>query len=304
MAPGRLLSLGGHSCFPSFGHSEYPPEHKGGTTMSLITISRQLGSLGSEIAQALGEKLNYEYVDKAKIERALSDYGLYAAVVEKFDEKKPPFWESFQIQRRKFLHSLEAVIYDFARKGNVIILGRGGQVLLKNFPGVFHVRIIAPFGVRLTRLLALEGGDEKEATRILHRSDRDSAGFLRSFFDTDWEDQGLYDLIINTQKLSVASGVKLIMESILSPEIKEGEKQIGERLTELALAHKVEATLMSILEDEFSSVKVQTKAGTVTIIGHVTSEILKENCSEAAGRVEGVKRVDNQLYVVKQSYGT
>jgi len=272
--------------------------------MSLITISRQLGSLGTEIAQAVGEKLNYEYVDKAKIEKALSDYGLYASVVEKFDEKKPHFWNSFQIQRRKFLHSLEAVIYDFAKKGNVIIVGRGGQVLLKDFPGVFHVRIIAPFGIRLTRLMALEGGDEKEATRILHRSDRDSAGFLRSFFDTDWEDQGLYDLIINTQKLSVASGVKLIMESILSPEIKEGEKQIGERLIELALAHKVEAMLMGILENEFSSVKVQTKAGTVSIIGHVTSEILKEKCFEAAGRVEGVKRVDNQLYVVKQSYGT
>ena len=102
----------------------------------------------------------------------------------------------------------------------------------------------------------------------------------------------------------MASGVKLIMESILSPEIKEGEKQIGERLIELALAHKVEATLMGILGSEFSSVKVQTKAGTVSIIGHVTSEILKEKCFEAAGRVEGVKRVDNQLYVVKQSYGT
>jgi osmotically-inducible protein OsmY len=113
----------------------------------------------------------------------------------------------------------------------------------------------------------------------------------------------LYDLIINTQKVSVASGVKLIMESILSSEIKEGQKQIGERLIELALAHKVEATLMGILGNEFSSVKVQTKAGTVTIMGHVTSEIMIEKCFAAAGRVEGVKRVDNQLYVLKRSYG-
>src|SRR4030042_245664 len=146
--------------------------------MSLITISRQLGSLGTEIAQAVGERMKYKNVYIDKIEKALSDYGLYASVVEKFDEKKPSFWDSFQIQRRKFLHSLEAVIYAFAKKGNVIILGRGGQVLLKDFPGVFHVRIIAPFGVRLTQLMALEGGDEKEATRILHRSDRASAGFL------------------------------------------------------------------------------------------------------------------------------
>jgi cytidylate kinase len=272
--------------------------------MSLITISRQLGSLGTEIAQAVGGNLNYEYVDKDKVEKALSDYGFHASVVGKFDEKKPPFWDSFQIQRKKFLHSLEAVIYDFARKGNGVIVGRGGQVLLKDFPGVFHVRIMAPFGVRLKRLMAQEGMEEREATRILHRSDRDSAGFLRSFFDTDWEDQELYDLIINTQKLSVASGVKLILESILSPEIKEGEKEIGEKVSELALAHKVEATLMGILENEFSSVVVRTPAGMVTLIGHVSSEKLKEKCLEAAGRLEGVNRVDDQLYVVKGSYGT
>jgi cytidylate kinase len=272
--------------------------------MPLITISRQLGSLGTEIAQALGEKLNCEYVDKAKIEKALLAYGLYAAVFKKFDEKKPSFWDSFQVQRSKFLHALEAVIYDFARKGNVVIVGRGGQVLLKGFPGVFHVRIIAPFGVRLRRFMAKEGLDEKEATGVLHRDDRDSSGFLRSFFDTDWEDPGLYDLIINTQKLTVGSGMKLIMEAISSPEIKEGEKQIGERLIDLALAHKVEATIMDMLGDEFSSVIVQSMAGTVTIIGHVTSELLKEKCLEAVGRVEGVKRVDNQLYVIKRSYGT
>ena len=78
--------------------------------MPLITISRQSGSLETEIARAVGEKLNCEYVDKTKIEKALSDYGLYASVVEKFDEKKPSFGDSFQIQRSKFLQSLEAVI--------------------------------------------------------------------------------------------------------------------------------------------------------------------------------------------------
>jgi cytidylate kinase len=272
--------------------------------MSLITISRQLGSLGTEIAQAVGENLDYEYVDKAKIEKALSDYGFHASVIGKFDEKKPPFWDSFQIQKKKFLHSLEAVIYDFARKGNGVIVGRGGQVLLKDFPGVLHVRIMAPFGIRVRQLMAQEGLEEREATRILHRSDRDSAGFLRSFFDADWEDQGLYDLILNTQKLTVASGVKLIMESVLSPEIKGGEKDIGEKVNELALTHKVEATLMGILESEFSSVAVRTQAGTVSLIGHMSSDELKAKCLEAVGRLDGVKRVDDQLYVVKGSYGT
>jgi hypothetical protein len=95
--------------------------------MSIITISRQLGSLGTEIAQGVAEKPSYEYIDKKKVTEALSPYGFFASDVEKFDEKKPSFGDSFQIQKKKFLHSLEAVINDFGRKGNVVIVGRGGR---------------------------------------------------------------------------------------------------------------------------------------------------------------------------------
>ena len=59
--------------------------------MSMITISRQVGSLGTEIARGVAEKLNYEYVDKEKIGKILADFGVGAPELEKFDEKKPPF---------------------------------------------------------------------------------------------------------------------------------------------------------------------------------------------------------------------
>ena len=70
-----------------------------------------------------------------------------------------------------------------------------------------------------------DGVDEKQAVRHLRRNDEDSAGFIRSFFNMDWEDSNLYDLVINTQKLSVDTGVNMILESIQSPEIKEGERK-------------------------------------------------------------------------------
>ncbi len=272
--------------------------------MPIITISRQLGSLGTEIAQGVAEKLSYEYVDKKKVTEALSPYGLFAPDVEKFDEKRPSFWDSFQIQKKKFLHSLEAVIYDFGRKGNVVIVGRGGQVLLKDLPGVLHVRIIAPFAIRLKRIMALEGGDEKKASRVLNQSDRDSAGFLRSFFDVDWEDRSLYDLMINTEKLSAETGVKLIIDSISSPEIQEGGKGIESKLIDLALTQKVEVILMGIIGIEFGNVTVQVKGGVVRLSGFVASEILKEDCLRAVARIEGVNSVDgSQFHVRFQYYG-
>jgi len=271
--------------------------------MAVITISRQLGSLGTEIAQGAAEKLNYEYIDKKRIEQALSKYGVLAPEVEKFDEKKPSFWDSFLLQKKRFLHSLEAVIYDFARNGNVVIVGRGGQVLLQNLLGVLHVRIIAPFEVRLKRILTAEGGDERKAGRILSRSDRDSAGFLRSFFEVDWEDRTLYDLMINTEKLAMETAVKLIVESISSPEIQEGEKASDAKLADLALTQKVEVALMRILGIGFGNVTVLVKGGIVSLSGQVASERLEEDVRRAIKQIEGVKGVNCQFYINAQYYG-
>jgi cytidylate kinase len=271
--------------------------------MPVITISRQLGSLGTEIARGAAEQLDYEYVDKQKIEQALSQYGVPPPEVEKFDEKKPSFWNSFLLQKKRFLHSLEAVIYDFAKKGKVVIVGRGGQVLLRYLPGVVHVRVIAPFDVRLRRILAAEGGDEKRASRILSQSDHDSAGFLRSFFEVDWGDQALYDLVINTDKLSAESGVKVIVDSVSSPQIREGEKASETRLAELALTQKVEVVLMRILGIGFGNVTVQVKGGFVSLSGQIASERLKEDALRAIKQIEGVTGVNGQLYVYAQYYG-
>jgi cytidylate kinase len=275
--------------------------------MAIITISRQLASLGTEVAQGVAEKFHYEYVDKEKIAEALAQYGVLGPDVDMFDEKKPSLWYSFQLQRKKFLHSLEAVIYDFARKGNVVIVGRGGQVLLKELQGVLHVRIIAPLDVRMKRILALAGGDEKRANRILNHSDRDSSGFLRSFFDVDWEQQSLYDLIFNTEKLSVETCLKMIGESISSPEIKEGGKEVEAMLADLALTQKVEVSLMGVLEIGFGNLTVQVNRGVVRLSGHVASDTLKEDCLRAVNLIEGVNRVDGSqlhVHVLAPSLGT
>jgi cytidylate kinase len=271
--------------------------------MPVVTISRQYGSLGTEIARDVAEKLNFEYVDKKKIEQALARYGVPAPEVERFDEKKPSLWDSFLLQKKRFLHSLEAVIYEYAKNGNAVIVGRGGQVLLRFLPGVLHVRVIAPFEVRRQRVLAGEGGDEKGASRALSRRDHDSAGFLRSFFDVDWEDPAFYDLLLNTEKLTTETAARLIIEAVSSREIREGDRESGARLSDLALTQKVEVALMEVLGIVFSNVSVLVKGGVVNLSGQVGSEQLKTDVLGAVGRIEGVRAVNAQLYVSLQYYG-
>jgi cytidylate kinase len=267
--------------------------------MAVITVSRQLGSLGTKIAQKVAEVLQYEFVDKEKIGMTLATYGLPELDLEKFDEKKPPLWDSLQMQRRKFLHFLQAVLTDYARKGKVILVGRGGQVLLRDLPGVLHLRMIAPFEVRLRRFMEQEKTDEKQAARVLRRSDRDSAGFIHSFFDMDWDDPALYDLVINTQKISVDTAVEIILKSSRSPEIQEGGRRAQERLLEMALTQKAEAALLGILGVEVRHVNLQVEKGDVILRGAVGSAEEKEKCQRALAGLEGVRRVDNQLLVTE-----
>jgi cytidylate kinase len=267
--------------------------------MAIFTVSREAGSLGTEIAQAVAQKLHYEYLDKEKIERALVDRGVPVPEVERFDEKKPPFWVSWQIQSRRFLHAVQAAVYDFARRGNTVIVGRGGQVLLRDIPGAGHLRFTAPFPTRVARVMAREKVDEKQATRLIHRSDRDSAGFLRFFFEVDWQDPALYDLVINTQRISPDTAVEIIARLAESPEILAGAKEAEEKLTDLSLEQKVEAALLDLLGLNIRLIHIHVARGVVTLKGSVVSGVELENTQRAVAQIDGVADVDSQLTVGK-----
>jgi hypothetical protein len=178
-------------------------------------------------------------------------------------------------------------------------VGRGGQVLLKDLPGALHLRVVALFEVRLHRFMESGGFDEKQATRILRRSDRDSAGFIQSFFDVDWDDSALYDLVINTRKLSLEMAVQLILAFIRSPDIEEAGKKAEEKLMDIALLQKAEATLLGILGVEIRHINIQVEGGMVILRGAVGSAMEKGNCEKSVAGLEGVRKVDNQLFVTE-----
>ncbi len=265
--------------------------------MAVITISRQLGSLGTEIAREVAGKLNYAYADKETIGEMLAHFGFGEPEREKFDEKKPPFWDFLSAQRTHFLHSIQGAVYEFARKGQVVIVGRGGQVLLRNVPGTLHVRIFAPFDLRVKRLAQSARVDERHAVRILRQSDYDSAGYLHSFFRIDWNDAGLYDLMINTESLLPTTAVRLIMDSVQSPKIQEGVEKGKEKVGDLALIQKVEAKLVGAFGSQLSYIEVRAERGTVSLRGVLIDPLLKDACERAVAGLEGVTHVENQLAV-------
>lgn len=265
--------------------------------MAVITISRQVGSLGTEIAQTLAKQLHYNYLDKEGIEQGLTTCGLSLTDVEKFDEKSPPFWQSWQIQSRKFLNAIRLLILEAAHRNHVVIVGRGGQILLRDMPGVLHVRIVAPFETRLQRMMAETGGDAKEVAQALRHGDRDSAGFIRFFFDQDWERPDLYDLILNTRLLTVTEATTMIETMVSSTTMQEGEKQLPALLNDLIIQQKVDNALLSIGWADRRMINVEVEAGRVALQGTVSSQADVDYYLGLVRAIDGVKDVENRLVI-------
>lgn len=264
--------------------------------MAIITISRRKGSLGDEIAKAVSEKLQYDLVDKKSISDVFADLGFSESDFEKFDGKKPTIWQSLSNQKKRFIHFLRAAVYDFARKNNVVILGRGGQALLKDIHGTLHVRIVAPFEIRVQRVMDAQDCDERNAEEIVIRSDRDSSGYIRSFFDVDWNNSNMYDLIINTRTMTVKTAATLIGRAVSEKEFKHSPAEVEHNLEDMALLEKVNGVIVGA--SDITVTHVDVEQGVVAISGLARSEESIKACNTTISDIRGVKEVQSKLEVV------
>ena len=267
--------------------------------MTIITISRQIGSLGDEIAKSTADKLGYEHIEKAHIGDALLKLGFSESEIEKYDEKKPSIWQTLSTQKNIFAHLIEATIYDLAAKDNVVIVGRGAQAVLEDIPRTLHVRVIAPHATRVRRVMEQLGCEEKRAQRIIRQSDHDSSGYIRTYFDADWDDNRLYDLVINTRTMTMKTGVEMIAHAVDSDAFKKST-QVYEKMIDLALTHKGLAGLLGVGGMEV--VNLVVKRGVATLSGMARSFEAKEECEGAVFNVKGIAEVNNLISVPSEGY--
>ncbi len=266
--------------------------------MAILTISRQIGSSGNEIAMATADKLGYEYIEKAQISEILSKLGLSLSDIDKFDEKKPSIWQTLTVHKELFAHFIRAAVCELAARKNVVIVGRGGQVILKDIPGTLHIRVIAPYATRVGRLMEQRGYEENDVQRMIRQSDNDSSGYLHTYFDADWDDSNLYDLVINTRALTPDKSVEMITCAVDTHEIKESP-QMSEVLYDLALSYKAKAAVLEVAGGR-ELVNLEVERGVASLSGLIRSQEAKDACEKAILNIQGITSVQNQLTVGDQ----
>lgn len=115
------------------------------------------------------------------------------------------------VDDRAFRQAATHIIEDLAEAGDVLILGRGSQMILRDFPGATHVQLVAEESVRIGRVMEWEGLSEEDAIARIRDSIRGREAFHKKFWKVDVWDPRLYDLVINTSKLSFETAGDLIV---------------------------------------------------------------------------------------------
>lgn len=178
--------------------------------MSVITISRQLGSGGEDIARQVAASLGYEFVDKQTTDAIFRQYGL-----TRFDElynSVPSFLDLLNADNLLLVAMANEIIEAVAQRGNVVILGRAGFAVLAGRADVLHVRIQAPFADRVQRVLAREGlTDVAVAEEQVKQDDEVHAKYIERFYNKQWDDPANFDLILDTGSLSPDEAVQQIV---------------------------------------------------------------------------------------------
>jgi cytidylate kinase len=271
--------------------------------MYFITVSEMLGTKGQEIAAKVAEKLNYTYFGEGELLKAAGEMG-FLSEVQKVGEKSPPLLEKFFTEKpRVYLDRLQAVIYEVAKKGDAVFFGRGSQLLLHSFDCAFHALITGSLEKRIERIAKEMRVGKEMAEKIVHQSDRDKRGFFRFAFGEDWLNPQIYDLLLNTDKLSVDSAVKMIIDAAKSEEIKACGIDSVKSLGKLSLQRKVEAAFLEAgVENPYLFFDVE-EIDSVRLYGLVTSPEEKETIEKIVKRIQGVKNISNELTFTRASMG-
>lgn len=180
--------------------------------MTVITISREWGSDGTVIAQRVAEEMRYRFVAKKTFEKILQQYGLIQ--LDNLYKSVPGLWARLDNANLQLVSMLNKIILGIAHLDNVVMLGRGGYAALSDYADVLHVRIQAPFSLRVKRVMEREKWtDAAEANKLVAINDKSRAQFVQGFYDVDYYTARQFHMVLDTGVIPVDTAAGWISEA-------------------------------------------------------------------------------------------
>lgn len=261
--------------------------------MPVITLTREMGAQGKEIAQGLGEALGLPIIYHEIADHLADRMRVRKSHVIRLLEGKAGLLERLTADKTSlFIHSADEIIGMAQRAGGAIIRGWGATHLLGEVPHVLGVRVCAPLELRKRRMMErLNSEDAEFVAEEIRINDEAHGAIMQRHFGIRWSDPEHYDLVVNTKRLSVDKCVDEILNLVRSPEFEETDRS-RQQLDNLALAAHVKAALRRAPETRDMKLNVSsTEPGRVTLEGGPFSVDERLALDEVASAVAGVRYV-------------
>jgi cytidylate kinase len=203
--------------------------------VTLVTISREYGSGGRDLAKAVGEALGWYVLDHDLISRVAQRLELAEETVERMDEQ-PPGWltrlasallvpmpespvpvePTGVLDPDSVAKTVRDILEEAAQSPPVVIVGHGAQSLFHDRQDAIHVRVIAPIADRVTRLVERYGWDAARAESQAHRLDRERKDYVQRYYGRSIDDTLLYDVVVNTGRVRITEAAAAVATLVRS----------------------------------------------------------------------------------------
>ena len=197
----------------------------------IITISRQFGAGGSEVARRVAATLDWALVDNEVVDKVATRAGMPASEVAAHDERAPGFIERLAQTlassspdvistndtpmpartEQKLVRLTESVVAEIADQEKVVLVGRAAPAVLARLAGTLHVKLVAPREWRISVAARRLGIDLKAAEKNLNDADDNRRRYHKQYYGRDWEDPCNYDMVLNTAALGFDEVVEVIV---------------------------------------------------------------------------------------------
>ncbi|MGI9521352.1 MAG: AAA family ATPase [Hyphomicrobiaceae bacterium] len=274
--------------------------------MTVIAMTREMGTLGKDVAAGVSEKLGIEVVHHEIVERQLAErLQTSESAVHRFLEGEASLWERWKIDSKRVSRFTAEEVLDLAMRDNVLIRGWGAAQLLRDIPHVLCVRVCAPMANRIAEMrqrLQVDSADV--ARREIERNDEAHDRAVRRQFHVDWRNATGYDLVLNTGFVPIETAA-----AVLQQIAKSGAYEPSDASRAVLSDKLLEARVRSLLDVRLSdspigsSLGVKVRKGHVLLDGVVAHGDKLSVIADEIEAIDGVTGLTNDTVSVPLSYG-
>lgn len=258
--------------------------------MAIVTISRGTFAGGARLAELLGQRLGYQTVSReALYQKVQQDYGITEDELIQIMTWAPTHVGPGGDRRRRLFAAIQAALCALLEDDGVVYHGQAGHLLLPDIDHVVRVRLIAPRTLRIEMAMEREGLSPHQASLKIDQVDSERARWTEFVFGANWADPGLYDLVLNLDRITLESATRLVCETVNLQELQPNEAS-RRRMAQLALRSAVLARLLGDPATADMGLSVEVEDRRVTITGPVDPRH-HDLVRQVVARVDGVDEI-------------